>query len=187
MSLSTHDLNINRRQFISGAAKLATGLLVSSPLTLWAAKIPPKRALSFYNTHTLEELDITYARDNRYNPEALQKVNRFLRDHRTGDIHPIDPGLLDILYSLQQHIGKKGVVEVISGYRSPKSNSLLRKNSNGVARRSLHLEGRAIDIRMTGIKTKKLRNVALKLKRGGVGYYAKSDFVHLDTGRFRTW
>lgn len=166
---------------------MAACLILSSPFPLWAADIPGKRSISFYHTHTTEELNITYARQRAYDIGALQRVNHFLRDHRTGDIHPIDPRLLDLLYTIQRVSGHRGVFEVISGYRSPKTNTMLRRKSSGVAGRSLHLEGRAIDVRLAGIKTKELGRIALHLKQGGVGYYAKSDFVHLDTGRIRSW
>ena len=161
--------------------------MLSSPLPLWASDIPGKRSLSLYNTHTSEELRITYAGQRAYDLDALRRINHFLRDHRTGDIHPIDPKLLDILFSVQQISGTRGVFEVISGYRSPQTNAMLRRKSSGVVGRSLHLVGRAIDVRMTGMKTKELSRVALHVRQGGVGYYAKSDFVHLDTGRVRTW
>jgi len=180
---------ISRRCFLQNSAgvALAACLLLSSPLPLWAADIPGKRTLSLYHTHTAEELKITYARQRAYDFDALQRVSHFLRDHRTGDIHPIDPRLLDLLYNVQRLSGNRGVYEVISGYRSPKTNAMLRRKSNDVAGHSLHLEGRAIDVRMSGIRTKELRKIALHLKQGGVGYYAKSDFVHLDTGRIRAW
>lgn len=181
--------SMSRRLFIAGGVKAACGLLLCSPVPVWAAsrKKVGKRSLSFYNTHTQEELKVVYALKNAYDPEALRKVNHFLRDHRTGDIHPIDPKLLDMLYTVQCAYGDCGVFEVISGYRSPQTNSLLRKNSSGVAEHSLHLVGKAIDIRPTRMKTRTLREIARRLKWGGVGYYAKSDFVHLDTGRVRTW
>lgn len=178
---------MNRRQFVAGAVLAATGLLLCSPLPAWAASISGKRSLTFYNTHTQEELKVAYALNNFYEPAALRKVNHFLRDHRTGDVHPIDPKLLDILYAVQRAYGDNGVFEVISGYRSPQSNAKLFRKSWGVAERSLHMEGKAIDVRRTGMKTRTLREIALELQRGGVGYYAKSDFVHLDTGRYRTW
>lgn len=180
----------SRRQFLATTlTTLASGLLLCSPVPAWAAvkKKTGKRTLTFHNTHTLEELKVTYARNNVYDPAALRKVNHFLRDHRTGAIHPIDPKLLDILYTVQCAYGDCGVFEVISGYRSPQSNTALRKKSSGVAEHSLHLVGKAIDIRPTRMKTRTLREIALRLEKGGVGYYAKSDFVHLDTGRVRTW
>lgn len=111
----------------------------------------------------------------------------FLRDFRTGEVRPIDPGLLDIISQIQSKTNSRGTVEIISGYRSPQTNNLLRNRSSGVATHSLHLEGRAVDIRITDLPTRQLRDTAIALRTGGVGYYASSDFVHLDTGRFRTW
>lgn len=182
--------SMSRRHFLAATIKTAVaGLLLCSPIPSWAAgktKIT-KRSLAFYNTHTDEELQVTYARNNIYDPRALRKVNHLLRDHRTGDIHRIDPKLLDILYTVQCAYGDCGTFEVISGYRSPKSNAQLRRTSTGVAEHSMHLVGKAIDIRPTRMTTKTLREIALQLQRGGVGYYPKSDFVHLDTGRFRAW
>ncbi|RJX17330.1 MAG: DUF882 domain-containing protein [Desulfobulbus sp.] len=178
---------MSRRRFVTGAISTATGLLLCSALPAWATGKSGNRSLTFYNTHTEEQLRVTYARNNAYDQAALRKVNLFLRDHRTDDVHPIDPKLLDILYAVQRAYGDNGIFEVISGYRSPQSNARLRRGSWGVARKSLHMVGRAIDVRRTGMKTRTLREIALELQRGGVGYYAKSDFVHLDTGRFRTW
>ena len=178
---------MSRRQFVTGAIMAATGLLLCSPLPAWAASKSGKRSLTLYNTHTQDQLKVIYARDNAYDAAALSKVNHFLRDHRTDAVHPIDPKLLDILYAVQRAYGGSGVFEVISGYRSPQSNAKLQRKSWGVAKRSLHMVGKAIDVRRTGMKTRTLREIALELQRGGVGYYAKSDFVHLDTGRYRTW
>lgn len=189
MSYRKHENRISRRHFLWDSARTAVAvcLMLGSPLPLWAAEIPGKRTLALYNTHTAEELRVTYASRRAYDFDALRRINHFLRDHRTGDIHPIDPKLLDLLFSVQQVSGNRGVFEVISGYRSPRTNAMLRRKSSGVAGRSLHLEGRAIDVRMTGMKTRELSRIALHLRKGGVGYYAKSDFVHLDTGRVRAW
>jgi uncharacterized protein YcbK (DUF882 family) len=179
--------SMSRRKFVAGTIIAASGLLLCSALPAWATSSSDKRSLAFYNTHTQEELKVTYARDNAYDPAALRKLNHFLRDHRTGDVHPIDPELLNTLYAVQRAYGGSGVFEVISGYRSPQSNLNLFRKSWGVAKRSLHMQGKAIDVRRSGMKTRTLREIALELQRGGVGYYAKSDFVHLDTGRYRTW
>jgi uncharacterized protein YcbK (DUF882 family) len=120
-------------------------------------------------------------------PDSLEYVNGYLRDFRTGESHNIDRDLLDQLYVLQQSVDSSGVFEVISAYRSPKTNAKLRNKSNGVAKKSLHMQGRAIDVRLTDVSTGNLRKAALAMKAGGVGYYKKSNFLHLDTGRFRTW
>jgi uncharacterized protein YcbK (DUF882 family) len=146
-----------------------------------------ERNLSFYHTHTGESLSLVYHDGLDYLPDSLENVNSYLRDFRTGESHDIDRNLLDQLYVLQQSVGSGGVFEVISGYRSPRTNAKLRNKSNGVARKSLHMQGRAIDVRLTDVPTGNLRKAALAMKAGGVGYYKKSDFLHLDTGRFRTW
>ena len=145
------------------------------------------RSLSFYHTHTGKKLDITYFRNGQYDDTALVEMNHFLRDFRTNDIHPIAPGLLDILHSVLVFMDSQGTFEVISAFRSAKTNDALRRQSRSVAKHSLHMQGKAIDVRLTGSKTSDLKKAAIALKTGGVGYYSKSDFVHLDTGRFRTW
>lgn len=175
----------NRRKFLSRSLQLiAVAPLLSPALSL--ARSLDIRNLSFYHTHTCQSLDITYKISGRYDSTALKKVNNHLQDFRTLETYPIDPKLLDILYTVKQHAGG-GVYEVISGYRSPKTNGMLQKKSSGVAKRSLHMEGRAIDIRLTGLKTRELRDIAHSLQQGGVGYYPESDFVHLDTGKVRCW
>ncbi len=146
-----------------------------------------ERNLSFHHTHTGESLSLVYHDGLDYLPDSLEYVNSYLRDFRTGESHNIDRNLLDQLYALQQSVGSGGVFEVISGYRSPRTNAKLRNKSNGVARKSLHMQGRAIDVRLTDVSTGNLYKAALAMKAGGVGYYKKSDFLHLDTGRFRTW
>jgi uncharacterized protein YcbK (DUF882 family) len=145
------------------------------------------RKLSFYNTHTHERLTITYKQDGNYVPQALDKINKILRDHRSGDICEMDPGLLDYLYDLLSEVDNHGEVHIISGYRSPETNAKLRQKSKGVAKRSLHMQGKALDFRLPGTDTATLRDKALAMKRGGVGYYKKSDFIQIDTGRVRCW
>jgi len=159
-----------------------TGLLFAP-----ASRASGPRALAFYHTHTGERLRVTYAADGRYLPEALAEINRFLRDFRTGDVHPIDPQLLDILYELRRRAGGRGTYEIISAYRSPQTNEMLRARSDGVATRSLHMEGRAMDVRLVGAPLDRLRDEALALEAGGVGYYPESEFIHVDTGRVRRW
>jgi uncharacterized protein YcbK (DUF882 family) len=146
-----------------------------------------ERSLSFYNTHTGERLTVIYKRHNKYIPESLERINTILRDHRSGDIHPIDPKLMDYLYDLQTKVGNHNDVHIISGYRSPETNRKLRRNSKGVAQGSLHMQGKALDFRLPGTDTAGLRDAAKKMKRGGVGYYKKSDFIQIDTGRVRYW
>jgi uncharacterized protein YcbK (DUF882 family) len=145
------------------------------------------KRLTLKNLHTPEVLEVVYRRGDQYVPEALAQVEVLLRDYRTGDRHPIDPHLLDILCEVAQSIGVDPVFSVISGYRSPQTNALLHERSAGVASRSLHMDGRAIDVRLTRVNCADLADKALAIQRGGVGYYRQSDFVHLDTGRVRTW
>jgi len=163
-----------------------TAAVCALPLPAIGAVHAPRR-LSFYHTHTRSELDIIYFDGDGYVPAALDRINLYLRDFRTRDTHPIDPGLLDILFEARTIIGTNQRFEVISGYRSPTTNEMLRKNTDGVAKSSLHMQGRAIDVRLTNVRTSKLRRAALDLGRGGVGYYPQSDFIHLDTGSPRSW
>jgi uncharacterized protein YcbK (DUF882 family) len=148
--------------------------------------VAPRRIV-LLNLHTDERLDIEYFRDGAYVPKALAAIEVELRDFRTGERHAIDPGLMDYLVQVAHRAGVDPAFSVISGYRSPQTNAHLREQSGGVAQHSLHIEGRAIDVRITGVDCADLAACALDLKRGGVGYYRKSDFVHLDTGAFRTW
>ena len=176
---------MSRRRFLTASAQLALGLLLSSPLDALSSPSEP-HMLSFVHTHTGEELEIIYT-PGRCPQTATSQIKTFLRDFRTGDSHVIDPALMDILTRIQRISGSSGVYEVISGYRSPKTNAYLRRKSPGVARDSLHMQGMAIDVRLTDIRTRELRDIARQLRFGGVGYYAKSDFVHLDTGQIRFW
>lgn len=147
------------------------------------------RQLSFFHTHTGKRLDIVYSRNGEYIPEALDRINRFLSDFRTGDVTDIDPTLLDLIYDVRDELGSDGTYEVISAYRSPVTNEMLRNRgtNSGVAKNSQHTHGRAIDVRLEGVATNVLRDQALAMQRGGVGYYESSDFVHMDTGRVRHW
>ena len=148
-----------------------------------------ERQLSFYHTHTGKRLDIVYSRNGDYVPSALEEINRFLFDFRTGDKAEMDPELLDLIYDVREALGSGGTFQVVSAYRSPKTNEMLRGKSqnSGVARKSQHLLGKAIDVRLEGVATVALRDQALAMKRGGVGYYEASDFIHMDTGRVRRW
>ena len=149
--------------------------------------LPPTRSLSFYNLHTGESLTTTYCVDGSCVPDSMAEIRHVLRDFRTGQEHDIDVRLLDLLSRLKAKAETNKPFQVISGYRSPKTNQMLRRTSTGVARRSLHMSGEAIDIRLPGRDLKWLRQTALDLKKGGVGYYPKSDFVHVDVGRVRQW
>jgi uncharacterized protein YcbK (DUF882 family) len=145
------------------------------------------KRISLRNLHTGEKLDLEFFRGGAYVPDSLAAIQVLLRDFRNDEQHVIDPRLMDYLYDVARHSGVDPVFSVISGFRSPQTNSLLRERSSGVAQRSLHLEGRAIDVRLAGVDCTALAGYARDLTQGGVGYYRKSDFVHLDTGAFRTW
>ena len=145
------------------------------------------RSLSFYHTHTGQSLSVVYCIDGVYQVDALRRVDAFLADFRNHEVHHIDPALLDVLYDLKSRTGSRAPFQVISAYRSPETNGWLRRTSAGVAEHSMHLEGRAIDVRLADVPLERLREVALSLSRGGVGFYPQSDFVHVDTGRVRRW
>ena len=179
----------SRRVFIKSLLALALSFSFSfTPFfTKQALAKQRSRKLSFYHTHTGKNLSITYHDGQRFIKPALEEINQFLSDFRTGERYPIDTRLLDALYLLQQSTTSDDKFEVISAYRSPKTNQQLRSKSKNVAKRSLHTQGKAIDIRLRGVKTKKLQQLAKSLKIGGVGYYKRSNFIHLDTGRVRYW
>jgi len=178
---------MNRRRFLMTSAQLALGMVLSAaPIECFANRID-YHPLSFYHTHTGENLQIKYSPKIGCSFATQRKVNEFLRDFRTEQVHSIDPKLLEILSQIQIFSGSTGTYEIISGYRSPETNHLLRERSSGVAPNSLHMQGKAIDIRLSDVPTRKIQRIAIMLRRGGVGYYADSDFVHIDTGDFRTW
>lgn len=145
------------------------------------------RSLKFYHTHTHKTLEVTYYDNGDYSEASLEQLRVFLSDWRNGHQHEIDPGVMDILWEIQQVSGSREAFEVISAYRSPETNEFLRQNSSGVAKKSQHVLGKAIDVRLRGMDSARLRDIALELKLGGVGYYRNSDFVHVDTGRVRRW
>jgi uncharacterized protein YcbK (DUF882 family) len=162
--------------------------LAAAPLPSIAFEGPqPLRTLRFVHLHTGERLDVDYFADGGYLPDALAAVNHLLRDFRTGDIGTIDPALLDLLHAVAGSTRSRQAFEVISGYRSAETNDALRRRSEGVASASLHLSGQAIDIRLRDVALPALRDAALAQRRGGVGYYPASNFVHVDTGRVRRW
>lgn len=185
MASNSEPCEIPRRLFLQAAAGFACAWV--APFGAARALSLDSRSLSFVHTHTGEKLTADYCRNGEYDGGCLAQVNHFLRDFRSGEVHSIDPRLLDILHELQVLADRDTVFEVISAYRSPATNANLRTRSSGVAKRSLHMDGRAIDIRITGFSTRRLRDHALSLQRGGVGYYAGPDFVHVDTGRVRSW
>jgi uncharacterized protein YcbK (DUF882 family) len=174
----------SRRAFVGTLVSAGCALAVPR----WAsAALAPARSLAFDHLHTGERLEVEYFSGGTYLPDALRAVDRLLRDFRTGDVHTIDPALLDLLHGLTGSTGSRRPFEVISGYRSPATNKMLRSRSEGVAAGSLHMVGQAIDVRLADVPLAKLRKAALALRRGGVGYYPASDFVHVDTGRVRAW
>lgn len=178
-----------RRIFLRGA--LSALAFSSSALPLFAPAVasahPVERRLSFHHMHTGERLKITYFADGRYLDDGLRTIDHFLRDWRTGEVVPIDPGLLDVVHTLCRKLEAERPVEVLCGYRSPKTNEMLRRRSRGVAKNSLHLHGRAIDLFVPGRDLARVRDAARHLRAGGVGYYPRSGFVHLDTGKVRYW
>jgi len=186
-NISNHRLT--RRQLCkSGLLALAGLTLPTSLLAQPLDQILPHRQVSFYNTHTGESLhNIDYWADGDYQAEALGAINHILRDHRSGEVAEIDPRLLDQLWLLNRRIDNRKPFSIISGYRSPQTNLQLRKTSSGVAKHSLHMDGRAIDIRLPGRNLNDLRRAALAMRQGGVGFYPQSQFVHLDTGDIRQW
>lgn len=145
------------------------------------------RSVMLRSIHTGEAGEFKYMIDGQWMNPELDRLFKLLRDHRTGDVHPMDAKLLDQLYTLQQKHAKDTAFDVISGYRSPKTNAMLNGRSNGVAKKSLHMQGRAIDIALPGVSLGDLHASAVSLKAGGVGRYTKSGFIHLDTGRVRYW
>ncbi|MCO4864084.1 DUF882 domain-containing protein [Cupriavidus sp. WGlv3] len=191
-----------RRRFLhtTGTLALAAGLmplaprraLASLPANLPAhqalAGLPNARTLAFDHTHTGERVSLVYAVGDRFVPDALTTLNGFLRDHYSGKVGTIDPQLFDLLFQVRRELGTDKPFQVISGYRSPATNSRLRNSrGGGVARHSLHMDGKAIDIRLAGVSLADVRDAAKSLQRGGVGYYESDQFVHIDTGRVRYW
>lgn len=166
---------------------LACGAAVAMRARWAMAEAANVRSVAFVHTHTGEKLTAVYWKDGAYQQQVLQQVNHLLRDFRTNEVHDIDPALLDLLFDLRTKVGSDAAFHVISAYRSPQTNEMLRRSSNGVAEHSMHMQGKAIDVRLAGFPTARLAEVARSLRRGGVGYYAASDFVHVDTGRVRYW
>lgn len=175
-----------RRGFLlhAGIAAVAVGA-ASRVRAAGDSSVP--RSLAFVHTHTGEELSVTYYRDGGYVRPALDRLNVLLRDFRTESVHPVDPQLFDVLHRLQRVAASGEAFHIISAYRSPLTNARLHARSGGVAEHSLHMEGRAIDIRLPGVATSRLAVQARQLGCGGVGFYRVSDFVHVDTGRVRCW
>jgi uncharacterized protein YcbK (DUF882 family) len=176
--------NNSRRRFLRALGLAAPAIALP---TLARAAAPTHRELAFSHTHTGEKLKVLYFDRGQYVPDALAAVNRMLRDFRTGDVYPIDQGLLDLLHDLRTATGSRRSYQIVSAYRSPLTNRKLQQAGRGVATRSLHMDGKAIDVRLADVPLARLRRAALAQGRGGVGYYPASDFIHVDTGRVRNW
>jgi uncharacterized protein YcbK (DUF882 family) len=168
---------------------LAAGVASSIPAVGWADPVAARpKVLAVQNLHTGEKLEACFWENGKYVPDACAALNKVLRDHRTGDVHMMDPGLYEILTAIAVKLEKRPTFQIISGYRSPKSNAMLqRTGGGGVATHSLHMDGKAMDVRLPGATLKSLHAAALDLKKGGVGFYPVSNFVHVDTGRVRRW
>jgi uncharacterized protein YcbK (DUF882 family) len=179
-----------RRDFMK-MGLLALGAMAARDVSAASRRPRPmgERRIAFYNTHTSEAIDAVYWSEGAYVPEGLRLIDRVLRDHRTGSVQPMDRRLLDLLFQLRTSLGTTKPFHIISGFRSPESNAYLRGLSlaSGVAKQSQHMLGRAIDIRVPGVALEQLRATALAMKKGGVGFYPKSNFVHVDVGRVRRW
>ena len=174
---------MHRRKLLRCGLGLAGAAMAGSHA--WAS--PAARRVAFTNLHTGESLNATYWEAGAYVPDALQALNRVLRDHRTGEVHEIAPSLFDLVAALRERLETNAVVQVISGYRSPATNASLHARSDGVATHSLHMTGQATDLRIAGVDLGRLRDAAWNLQGGGVGFYPQSQFVHVDVGRVRRW
>ena len=181
------NIELSRRGFLTSIAGMAMTLAAPGAIASVAPVSARDRELSFYNTHTGEKLSAAFWSDGKYLDDGIEEISWLMRDHRAGLASPMDPKLLDLLHQLQANVGHQGEFQVISGYRSPETNEMLNKRSSGVAKRSYHMLGQAIDVRMSGFDTRQLHKAAISLKGGGVGYYSSSNFVHLDVGRVRYW
>jgi uncharacterized protein YcbK (DUF882 family) len=180
---------------MTGRARLAACFIVLMSVSIGAqdpartpSAAPEERVIELHNTHTGDTARVVFKRGDQYDPAALEQLNKILVDHRSGETHSMDPRLFDQLFDLAAAAGVEPSYEIISGYRSPESNSkMAAKPGSGVSKNSLHMQGRAMDVRLKGCSVEQLRDLALAAKRGGVGYYQRSQFVHIDTGSFRTW
>lgn len=184
------NLNVSKTLLLALASLLLALALQPSGLLAGQPIQPEAQAyrLKLYHTHTQERIDIVYRVGDNYVPDAVDQLDKFLRDHRTGDVIQLDRRVFDLLHDVTVAVGKpESEIDIVCGYRTPWSNDFLRRTTVGVASHSLHMQGEAIDIRMPGVSTQELRNAALGLHRGGVGYYPESKFVHVDVGRVRRW
>lgn len=177
----------DRRSFLKTGAFFSAALGFWTPSLAEAGQAPAGREIMLTNVHTGESFKGEYWYGGRYLNDAFREIKTLLRDHRNNEKFPIDPRLMDVLYVLQRRVRNGNPFEVYSGYRSPETNAQLRRNTEGVAKQSLHMQGQAIDVALPGTRLLSLRSTAISLKNGGVGYYPSSDFIHIDTGRVRTW
>ena len=181
---------MNRRDVLrlAGGALLVAGTAsIVTPSAFATTPAQGARTLALLNTHTGDRFSAAYWEQGNYVPDAMTAIKHVMRDHRNNEVHDIDPRLLDQLSRLNGLIGAAAPYQIISGYRSPASNAMLHANSDGVASHSLHMDGKAIDIRMAGVDLPRLHDAALSMQSGGVGFYPASDFIHVDTGRVRRW
>jgi uncharacterized protein YcbK (DUF882 family) len=178
---------ISRRSFLTRSSMAAAGALLLPSTKSVANMLSTERTLSFHNVHTDEELTISCCPEKDYDRETRLRFSSLLRDHHADEVREMDPGLIDIFFALSAFTGTNGTFKILSGYRSPETNSWLRRFSHGVAEHSMHIEGKAVDIRMDELSIREIRQAGLALAMGGVGYYPRSNFVHLDTGRIRNW
>ncbi|MDD1651040.1 MAG: DUF882 domain-containing protein [Methylococcaceae bacterium] len=178
---------ISRRGFLTRSSMAAVGALLLPSTKSVASILSTERTLSFHNVHTDEELTIRCCPEKDYDRETRLRFSSLLRDHHADEVREMDPGLIDIFFALSAFTGSSGTFKVLSGYRSPETNGWLRRFSHGVAEHSMHIEGKAVDIRMDDVSIREIRQAGMALAMGGVGYYPRSNFVHLDTGRIRSW
>ena len=176
---------ISRRRLLLGASCLLAGGLLSAPAL--ASRSTTGRALNVFNLNTGERLEVSYWENGRYLNDGLAELNHLFRDYRCNEVFNIDKRLFDQLFLLQHKLGRRGEIQLISGYRSPATNRQKHRKSRGVAKRSYHTLGQAVDVRIPGVQLSHLHQAALQLKVGGVGYYPRDNFVHLDTGPLRHW
>jgi uncharacterized protein YcbK (DUF882 family) len=179
---------LSRRSFLKSGLTLSMAALISTGVKP-ALAMPSGGAysVSFRNSHTGESFSGVYRVGDKYLPDAFERINYVMRDFRANEVFPMDPRAIDIIAAVHRYTGSTNPYSIISGYRSPHTNAMLRSNSRGVAKRSLHMSGQAIDVRLEGVNTKHIREIATNLRAGGVGYYSRQQFVHMDSGTFRTW
>lgn len=187
--ISVVEQTMERRGFLKAGLTLSVAAALSTTCVKPALALAGEgtSSVSFHNEHTGEHFSGVYRVGNKYLPEAFERINYVLRDFRQNEIFPIDPRVIDIVATVHRASGSSTPYSLLSGYRSPKTNAMLRHESGGVAKKSLHMHGQAIDVRMGNMSTARLRDLAKQLHAGGVGYYSRSNFVHMDSGDFRTW